>query len=647
MTAQTSHTLRHFSLELDKHSIAWLRLDMVHSPVNRLSAQVMDELDHVLDDLSAKPPAGLVIYSGKDSGFIAGADIDEFAALDTPDKSLALVARGWKLFERLAKVSYPTLALIDGHCIGGGLELALACRYRLVVKHDGTRLSLPEVRLGIFPGWGGMKRLPRLIGPALALDLMLTGRSIDATRAVKIGLADALVPGRLALKAAGDHVVSGAAPRRATGLKKWLNHPRLKPLVARQVNKSISQKDPHHHYPATRAILDMWLRHDGRALDSPDQIASLTQSATTRNLLRVFYLQERLKQFGRQAGRSGIHHVHVVGAGAMGGDIAAWCALKGLRVTLQDLDRKHIAAAQGRAATLFKRRLRTQRKTQAALDRLIPDPDGHGAAHADLVIECIVEDLQAKQALYRDIEPRLKDGAVLATNTSSLSLNDLSAGLQRPERFIGIHFFNPVAAMPLVEVIQLPDQDSAVQQTALGFVQELGKLPLPVQNNPGFLINAVLAPYMVEAMRCVDEGISPATVDLAMEQFGMPMGPIELADTVGLDIVRDAGNQLGLDHTLPACLHTRLEQEHYGRKTGQGFYEWQQGKAIKGAAATPPEGLDNRLLQPLVDKATECVRTGVVADDDLADAGLIFGTGFAPFTGGPLTWQRRREYAAM
>lgn len=632
-------TLNHFTVTVDKQNIAWLCMNVADSTVNRLSSDVMRELTLVLDHFSVQHPAGLIIHSGKDSGFIAGADIDEFSGVNNAESGMALVARGWKLFERIAAAPYPTLALIQGHCLGGGLELAMACRYRLAVDQADTRLSLPEVMLGIFPGWGGMQRLPRLIGPIDALDMMLSGRSVDARRAAALGLVDAIVPERLARQAAAQHLGSGKPPHRAGGIKKLLNHPRFKPLVAHQARKNIDKRDPYHHYAAPRIILDMWLRHDGNPLRAPEQIEELSQSDTTRNLLRVFHLQEGLKDLGREASGTPVRHVHVIGAGVMGGDIAAWAALKGLKVTLQDQDRERIAQAQGRAAKLFGRRLKNKRLIQAALDRLIPDIDGHGIRHADLVIEAITENADIKRALYQQIEPQLKPDAVLASNTSSLSLDALSRELAHPERMVGIHFFNPVARMPLVEIVETGRLDDRVRQQAYTFVHQLDKLALPVKDSPGFLVNAVLAPYMLEAMRCVDEGMAPATVDQAMLEFGMPMGPLELADTVGLDIVRDAGQQLSEGTGLPACLGQHLSRNELGKKTGKGFYSWTDGKARKGTAGTPAANLADRLISPLIRKTQERVDQGVVASADMADAGVIFGTGFAPFRGGPLHYQ--------
>lgn len=629
--------LANFNCRLDDERVAWLTLDCPGSAVNRLSADVMHELGLALDYFDQTRPAGVVIQSGKEAGFIAGANIDEFAGLDTPAKGMELVSRGWTLFNRLAKVDYPTLALIRGHCLGGGLELALACRYRLVVDQAGTSLSLPEVMLGIFPGWGGMQRLPRLIGAPAALDMMLSGKPQDARKAARLGLADGLVAPRLAEQAAKAMVLGGKPRRRAKGLPAWLNSPLARPLVVRQTTKKLDARDPYHHYLAPRAILQIWAKHNGNALKAPQLVDQLIRSDTARNLLRVFRLQERLKAFGK-AGRQQppARHVHVIGAGVMGGDIAAWCALKGFTVTLQDQDRERIATAQGRAHTLFARKTRHPRDARAAADRLTPDLRGDGVRHADFVIEAITENADIKRGLYAQIEPLMKPSAILATNTSSLSLEELRTGLDRPERFIGIHFFNPVAKMPLVEVVETDGVSAAVKNATCAFVGAIDKLPLPVQSTPGFLVNAVLAPYMLEAMRCVDEGIQPETLDAAMLKFGMPMGPIELIDTVGLDIARDAGRQLSDQTSMPACLEHHLARNELGRKSGQGFYRWKDGKAVKQDAGAIPPDLAARLITPLIDKTRQQLEQGVVADADLADAGVIFGTGFAPFRGGPL-----------
>src|SRR5574343_1521841 len=413
----------------------------------------------------------------------------------------------------------------------------------------------------------------------------------------------------------------------------------LKSVVANGARKQVAKKARQQHYPAPYAIIDLWQKHDGNALAAPEVVDRIISSPTARNLVRVFGLQERLKGFGKDADFKA-RRVHVIGAGVMGGDIAAWCALRGMTVTLQDQSVERIAPAMQRAHKLYTRKLRDPLKARAAFDRLIPDVKGDGVAHADVIIEAIFENVEAKHALFKSLEPRMKPGAILATNTSSLKIEDLRTVLQRPERLVGIHFFNPVAMMPLVEVIVADGADPAAVQAACAFVRQIDKLPLPVKSAPGFLVNAVLAPYMLEAMRTVDSGIRPETVDEAMLAFGMPMGPIELVDTVGLDIALAAGKQLAAGEDAPHCLLRAVENGHLGKKSGRGFYDWSSGRAAKAAPGKVPAGLAERLIEPLIARSERLVAEGIVADADLADAGVIFGTGFAPFTGGPIHYRR-------
>jgi 3-hydroxyacyl-CoA dehydrogenase/enoyl-CoA hydratase/3-hydroxybutyryl-CoA epimerase len=640
-------TFTNWKLERDAQDIAWVTLDCPGAAANTLSKDVMAELALLLVELDSQPPRGLIFRSGKDAGFIAGADIGEFTQLDSPDKARELVQRGWGLFNRLAAVKYPTLALIHGHCMGGGLELALACRYRIAVDEPGTRLALPEVMLGIVPGWGGMLRLPRTVGPSQAMDMMLTGRGVDAKKAKRIGLVDECVPRRVMDNAARMTVSSGRPPRRLPLLQRLLNGP-LRALVGDQARQQVVKRASREHYPAPYAIIDVWQNYGGDALAvpaaRPTSLDAIIVSPTTANLVRVFFLQERLKGFGKGGGADfAPRHVHVIGAGTMGGDIAALCAQRGMTVTLQDQGIERIAPAIARAAKSFERRFRgDRRQARWALDRIVPDPDGHGVAHADVVIEAIVENLEVKRQLFAALEPRLKPGALLATNTSSLKLEDIGPALRQPERLVGIHFFNPVAKMPLVEVVSAAITDGEAAKRAMVFVRRIDKLPLPVKSAPGFLVNAVLAPYMLEAMRCVDEGIKPEVVDAAAVRFGMPMGPIELADTVGLDIAMAAGQSLaGVGTEPPKRLAALVAAGHLGKKSGQGFYAWKEGKPRKAKAEGAAFGLADRLIAPLLAATRRCVDEGVVADDELADAGVIFGTGFAPFTGGPLHYAKK------
>lgn len=644
MNTSAATAFQHWHLSREADGLAWLSLDKAGESANSLSKAVMAELSGVLDVLDKQPPKALIIRSAKSAGFIAGADIAEFDELEGEHSAAAaqaMVARGWDLFNRLAAVAYPTLALVRGHCLGGGLELALACRTLLVVDEPGTKLGLPEVMLGIFPGWGGMKRLPERVGPAVALDLMLAGKTVDAKKAKRLGLADECVPPRVMESAARQLALNPPARKPLPFMQRLFAGP-LKSVVANKARQQVAKRARPEHYPAPYAIIDLWARYGGNALAAPEITDRIVRSTTARNLVRVFRLQERLKGFGKDCEFTA-KRVHVVGAGVMGGDIAAWCAGRGMSVTLQDQSVERIAPAIQRAHASFAKRIKDKLQLRAVMDRLIPDPEGHGAAHADVVIEAIFENLEAKHSLLKGLEARMKPEAVLATNTSSLRLEDIRTVLQKPERLVGIHFFNPVAKMPLVEVVSAAGGDAEMTRKACAFVRGIDKLPLPVKSAPGFLVNAVLGPYLLEAMRCVDEGIAPETVDEATLAFGMPVGPIELADTVGLDIAMAAGKALaGQGTEPPKCLVERFERGDLGRKSGKGFYAYPGGKIQKGRAGSVPAGLAERLVQPLLAKTQYLVDAGIVADADLADAGVIFGTGFAPFTGGPLNYARSR-----
>jgi 3-hydroxyacyl-CoA dehydrogenase/enoyl-CoA hydratase/3-hydroxybutyryl-CoA epimerase len=634
--------LVHWKLQRDADGTAWAILDRQNASTNVLTVEVMAELTTLLDECDRQVPKALIFKSGKAAGFIAGADIEELARLDSGAAAHALIKRGWDLYNRLAIVAYPTLALIRGHCLGGGAELALACRYRIAVDETQTKIALPEVMLGIVPGWGGMLRLPQKVGAGAALDMMLTGKSIDARRAQKMGLVDVCVPPRVMDNAARTLVNSGQPPRTLSFFQRLLNGP-LKSIVAAQARKQVARRARPENYPAPYAILDMWANYGGNALlvatEKPTSLDALITSTTTKNLLRVFFLQERLKGFGKAAPKFIPRHVHVVGAGVMGGDIAAWCVLSGLTVTLQDQNVERIAPAIARAALLFDKKLRDKKAAHFARDRLIADPHGDGVRQADVIIEAIFENLEVKQKLFADLERRAKPDALLASNTSSLRLADIASALQQTGRLVGIHFFNPVAQMPLVEVVASDTTSTITAQQAAAFVRRIDKLPLPVKDAPGFLVNAVLAPYLNEAMRCVDEGIAPETIDAAMLAFGMPMGPIELADTVGLDIALAVGRQLVAAEMQPKTLGELVAAGRLGKKSGQGFYVWSSGQVQKVSAGIVPLGLLQRLLKPLLAATAERVAAGVVQDADLADAGVIFGTGFAPYTGGPMNYR--------
>jgi 3-hydroxyacyl-CoA dehydrogenase/enoyl-CoA hydratase/3-hydroxybutyryl-CoA epimerase len=637
---------QHLTLARDADGLAWLTFDAEGAATNTLSKAVLAQLNAALDALDAHPPRGLVIRSGKAGGFIAGANIDEFGEIHDAAGVRDILRRGLDTFERLARVRYPTLALVRGYCLGGGLELALACRHRVVVDEPSTRLGLPEVMLGIVPGWGGIKRLPRIIGAPAALDLMLTGKTVDARRAKRLGIADECVAPRIMDNAARGVLLAAPAPRTLSfPLSLTLWGP-VRRIIAHGARRRVAKRARREHYPAPYAIIDLWERFDGDPLapppGDPASIESLFATPTTLNLIRVFHLQERLKSLGK-VDAAPVARVHVVGGGTMGGDIAAWCALRGLTVTLQDQDAARLAPAMQRAARLFEERLKDPRRVRDAFDRLIPDVAGAGIRHADVVIEAIFEDVEAKRALFADVEARARPEALLATNTSSIPLEDIATALRTPARLIGLQFYKPGARMMHVELVAGRDRDPARVARGAAFVRAIDKLPLPVRSAPGFLVNRVLAPYLMTAMRCVDEGIAPEAVDEAAVAFGMPMGPLELADTVGLDICMAVGRMLGGAEQPPKALAQHVAAGELGRKSGRGFYAWVGGRAQKAAAPSVPPGLGRRLVAPLVAAAESALAEGIVSDADLVDAGAIFGAGFAPFRGGPLHFARAKH----
>jgi 3-hydroxyacyl-CoA dehydrogenase/enoyl-CoA hydratase/3-hydroxybutyryl-CoA epimerase len=634
---------KHWRIETDENVIAWLILDVAGAGTNTLSGEVLSELGSILGGIEQEVPAGVVFTSGKPSGFIAGADITEFTEVQNREDALRLITRGQDVFDRVAALPCPTLALINGFCLGGGMELALACDYRIAEQSRSTRLGLPEIKLGIHPGFGGSVRLTHLVEPQVALDLMLTGRTLDPRAAKRIGLIDYAQPERLLRRAAQQTILKAPAKRELGWRGRVLNRRPVRPLLARYIRGQVAKKARKEHYPAPYALIDLWEKHWDNPREMMDaeaeSVAELVENDTARNLVRVFLLQDRLKGMGDKKAFTPTH-VHVVGGGTMGGDIAAWCALRGFIVTLQDREPKYLTGAMARAAKLFKRRLKDRYAVQAAHDRLIPDHKGLGVPHADLVIEAIFEDADAKRDLYAEIEPRLKEGAILATNTSSIPLEALSEGLAEPGRLVGLHFFNPVAQMPLVEVVRGANTSEDVMAKAGAFTRHIDKLPLPVKSSPGFLVNRILMPYLLEAVELYGEGKAPELIDRAAVEFGMPMGPVELADTVGLDVCKSVAHILGkeLGFPVPETLDRLVEQGRLGKKSGRGFYSYRKGKPVKDrkVASGDTAEIQDRLILRLVNEAVACLREEVVADADLVDAGVIFGTGFAPFRGGPL-----------
>lgn len=630
---------------LDDDAIVSLSLDLPGRDTNILQAAVIDELGAILAELHRDPPKGLIIRSAKPNGFIAGADVNSFSESHPVDDTIAAIQHVQHIFSQLEALPCPTVALIHGFCLGGGLELALACQYRIAEDNADTRIGLPEVKLGIHPGYGGSVRLIERLGVIPAMTLMLAGRIVSARAAARLGIIDRAVPHRHALRLAREFILNTPRQQQAPWYQRYLSCPLLRPLVAQILRYQTAKQVNIEHYPAPFALIDCWRYRpaDREAYFAAEasSVAALIQTPQAQSLVRLFDLQQQLKSYAKQSDFKAAH-VHVIGAGVMGGDIAAWCALRGLTVTLQDQSAERIAPALKRAHALFTRRLKQAHLIRSAFDRLTPDILGAGVASADVVIEAIFEDLDAKQAVFKSIEPQLRAHAILATNTSSIPIESIADCLAQPDRLIGIHFFNPVAKMQLVEIVSGPNTVTQAAHDAAAFVRQIGRLPLPVTSSPGFLVNRVLMPYLLEAVTMAEEGISAMTIDQSALAFGMPMGPLELADHVGLDICLSVANTLApvFNIEVPETLSDKVAAGHLGRKTGQGFYSYQQGKKsiprFELRASHQDESVQQRLVLRLLNECLACLNEGIVDSPDLLDAGLVFGTGFAPFRGGPM-----------
>lgn len=640
--------LDHWRLAVGDDGIAWLTLDRAGESVNTLSEAVLRELDAMLDAVTEAKPRALAIRSAKPGGFAAGADIRDFRGVTDVAQLEARMRGAHRVIDRLEALPFPAVAVIHGHCLGGGLELALACGHRIATPD--AKLGFPEVLLGLHPGLGGTFRLPALIAPAEAMTMMLTGKSAYAVKAKRLGLVDAVVEERH-VAAAVEAAAAGRLRRRPRGwTAKLFDLAPVRALAAKRMRAEAGKQAPSKHYPAPYRLIANWEQHgaDRRAMQAAEirSFCELLAGETAQNLIRVFFLREGLRAGAK--GDSNVGHVHIVGAGTMGAEIAAWCASRGLRVTLADLEAKTLAKAIGAATRFYDSKLHSAIERRDALDRLMPDFSGDGVANADLVIEAIAEKAEVKRKVFADIAPRMKPGAVLATNTSSIPLETLRADLPAPERFVGIHFFNPVTKMELVEVVAHDGASDETLNRARAFCIDIGRLPAPVKSAPGFLVNRALTPYLAEAFLLLDEGVRKETIDRAAEDFGMPMGPVELADRVGLDIGLEVARSLREAFpnevpAIPSWLQGKVEKGDLGRKSGRGLYDYDdKGKPKKGEAGDPPDGLADRLILPMLNICARILREGVAEDADTVDAAMIFATGFAPFRGGPLHYARQR-----
>ncbi len=642
--------LRDWRFSIDGQGIAWAVFDREGESQNSLGRRALEELAAIVERTEQgardKSIRGLVFISGKEKGFIVGADVREFDQAQTEQQVAEAVALVNGYLDRIERLPIPVVCCIHGFCLGGGLELALACHWRIATRDDATRLGFPEVRLGIFPGFNGTARSIRQAGALSAMPLMLTGSMIRATAARGMGLVDELAPSPLNLPWMARKAID--RKRKSSAAPVWKDVLRMAPargLLAKKFRAETAKKVREEHYPAPFRLVDLFETHagnlDGMKAAETRAFAPLMVGETSKNLRRVFKLSEAMKAQAPKTLAFKPLRVHVIGAGVMGADIAGWCVASGMEVSLQDVNAEQIAKGIAAQKKTINRKFKTKAQRAAAMARLIADPRGQSIGRADVVIEAIVEKLEVKQNLFKSIEGKLKPGAVLATNTSSIMIEEIAAPLADPGRLIGIHFFNPVAQMPLVEVIK--GQSSREEEVAKGciFVTAIDKFPLIVKSSPGFLVNRVLGPYMMQALQRLERGESKEKIDEAARAFGMPMGPIELADTVGLDVCAHVGKIMSLGPSGPTKLDQMVAAGKLGKKSGEGFYVWKDGKPEKAEPETPYdrfelERLGRELVDPLIREAEKVRDERIVESADLVDAGVIFGTGFAPFRGGPL-----------
>lgn len=656
-TPANINDLKDWRFEIDFEDIAWAVFDREGESMNSLGNRPTLELAAIVEKVEEAVEKGevrgLILISGKPNNFIAGADIREFDSFETDKDVEEAVLATIGLFDRIEALRVPVVAAIHGFCLGGGLELALACHYRIADREDGTRFGFPEVKLGIFPGLNGTVRSITQAGAMDAMQLMLTGRMLRPAPARAMGLIDELVPTHHKLRwAARKAVLQKRKSKGAPWWKRLMRKAPVRDLLAKKMREKTSEKVREDHYPAPFKLIDLFAKHgESTKRMKPEETAAfvpLMNSETASNLRRVFRLMEMLKN---EAPKDVFKpkRVHVVGAGIMGGDIAAWCVVQGMQASLQDLSEEQLGKALARAKDLFKKRLRSKQAVDAAIARLIADPTGKHVARADVVIEAIVERLDIKQKVFVELEKKLKPGAILATNTSSLQIEDIAKSLKDPSRLIGLHFFNPVAQLPLVEVILGEGTQESEVRKGCAFVTAINKFPLIVKSCPGFLVNRVLAPYMLDGVRRYQEGEPREKIDQAAQKFGMPMGPLELSDVVGLDICKHVAETLNLGPVEDSELDRLVKNGNLGKKTGEGFYVWEKGKPKREKATFDEnelEALGRDLVRPMLDECERALAERIVESTDHVDAGVIFGTGFAPFRGGPLHYRSSNQKGA-
>lgn len=639
----------HCRLDYDEDGIAWLELDAADAATNTVHMAVLAELSEVLDGIAARPDLrGLVLRSAKPSGFVSGASADELAAMGDIERVAELIDLGQKVTSQLYGLKVPTVAVIHGHCLGSGLELALGCRYRIADEASATSLGLPDVRLGLHPCYGATARLPSVVGSWRALELLTSGRTVDASMARKLGLIDAAVPADALTEAALDII------RRDPGRHRpriWSQMVRFGParwITYRYLDAQLQRQARPENFPATYAILRLWRRSAGkrlreRFLAERESLLALIRKPSALNLVRTYLLQDRMRREARELPVIAPQDVHIVGCGAVGAGLAALLAAHGRQVTVHETDPTALETLQRRTEPVFRQRLANPGFIEEARARLHVAESLESIGEAGFVIEAIHDDPDAKRALLASIEAHLPTDTVIASTTTALLLEDLARDMKHPERLTGFHCFLPIERMTMVEVVAGPQSAETPLAVTQALAAVLDKLPLRVHSSPGFIVNRLKLPYMLKAAE-IYERARREVIDGAALDFGMPIGPLEMADAIGLDVCVSMAEQLGLD--VPDRLRQLVNAGHTGLASGTGFHDWKRGRRV--TASLPPGGerafpeLARTLINPVVEEAVRCSDEGLVADDDLVDFAALFGAGFPAYTGGPLTLRRER-----
>jgi len=655
---------RNLRRTMREDGICVLTFDRPGSTANIFDLATLEELRRELDFIASAPEVtGVILVSAKPTIFIAGVDLRRLTNSTPPEEIRALLEFGQAQIHRVAQLPVPTVAAIHGAAMGGGYEISLACDYRLAAPDRVTRIGLPETNIGVLPAWGGATRLPRLIGLPKALNFILAGKTVTARQALKLGMVDELVPAERLVRAAVQKISHGK-PRRSSH---WMvNNPLVVTILALVQRRRLLQKT-RSHYPAVMKAFEVMIHGITKSIATSlalerDGILELAQTDACHNLIRIFFQQERAKKLSLEGQApfpepKPVARTAVIGAGVMGAGIAQWLSARGLPVVLRDVNTEQVARGMTGIARLYQDGVRrhslTPRDAREGLDRIYPAPMEVPLRHVDLVIEAAVENLDLKKKIFQRLGELAGDDTVLATNTSALPVSGLAAVTLRPERVLGLHFFNPVHRMQLVEIIATPHTAPAALARAVLFVQRIGKLPVVVKDSPGFLVNRILMPYLIEAGNLFEHGASLEQLDEAMLDFGMPMGPMRLLDEVGVDVARHVAQTLAANFSdrmlVPAVLAKMVEAGLLGRKCGRGFYLYGKSgepRANPSAAFVPSQTaaamtrmeLQERMVFLMINEAAHCLEEQIIATPEDVDFAMIMGTGFAPFRGGPLRY---------